>query len=641
MNKKITLALLVIVTAIFSYSFDTGTQTTRYTDNYFDKLNSLYAAESALLASIEQTDVTSEEQLARLAEKINQTRLLLKGVDFWARYLQPIDYRLLNGPLPVEWETEVFEKFEPPYKREGTGLTQLALYIEEEQIDKQHLIYLAKSAVEATKVFLADSTTSNLATDDHFFLCNRLFILNMGAIYTTGFECPDTSRIIPELKYMMAAVNVIYNTYNESFSKTPLPKDYLQLYNKAYDYVMAQPDDYSRFDHFTFIRDYVSPLFTRNQQLLNEYKVFSRSMVDYSLNKKVIPLFSKEIYRGQSETGLFHRVEDPVMIAEIEHIGKLLFYDPILSANNKRSCASCHKSTEFFTDTVAATSLHLNGNDFLPRNTPSLINAQYNHLLMMDGKHISMQAQAKDVITNHAEMGGNAEDIVKKVMSCNEYSKAFKKFLKHTPTETEVNLDHIASALTVYYTKFSKAYSPFDDAMNAKQPLTAEARQGFNLFMSKSQCATCHFVPQFNGVKPPFVGSEFEVLGVPADTAYKALSKDLGRDGIHKADEMVHAFRTGSIRNIEYTKPYMHNGVFRTLEEVVEFYNSGGGAGHGLDVPNQTLASDSLGLSATEKKHLISFMKSLNERIAFEPQPEKLPESKNKALNTRKVGGEY
>src|SRR5690606_19958311 len=139
MNKKITLALLVILTAIFSYSFDNSTQTTRYTDNYFDKLNSLYTAESALLATVEQTDVTSEEQLADLAEKINQTRLLLKGVDFWARYLQPIAYRQLNGPLPVEWETEVFEKFEPPYKREGTGLTQLALYIEEEQIDKQHL----------------------------------------------------------------------------------------------------------------------------------------------------------------------------------------------------------------------------------------------------------------------------------------------------------------------------------------------------------------------------------------------------------------------------------------------------------------------------------------------------------------------
>lgn len=641
MNKKFTILLIIFTAVVFLYSFDESKQPDRYTNNYFEKLNSFLAEENTLLATIQQSDITSEKDLQKIADKIEQTRLLLKGIDFWIRYLEPIAYRNINGPLPVEWETEVFEKFEAPYKREGTGLIQLSLYLEEDNIDKAHLEYLAQSAINATHVFLADSITKNLKTDDHFFLCNRLFILNMGAIYTTGFECPDTSRIIPELKHMMAAVNVIYSAYNESFSSTPLPAEYLQLYNKALDFVNAQPADYSRFDHFTFIKDYVSPLYTKNQQLLNRYKIFSRSMVDYSLNKKEISLFNKDIYQGQDPKGLFLRVDDAEQLKEIENIGRMLFYDPILSVNNKRSCASCHKSTDYFTDTTRTTSLHINGKDGLARNTPSLINAQYNHLLMMDGKHISLQAQTKDVITNSIEMGSNAEEVVSKVMSCNEYNKAFKKFLKYTPTEKEVTLEHISSALTLYYAKFSKYYAPFDDAMNENKPLPVAAKQGFNLFMSKAQCATCHFVPQFNGVKPPFVGSEFEVLGVPKDTAYTALSNDVGRHGIHRADEMNHAFRTGSIRNIQHTKPYMHNGVFNTLEQVVEFYNAGGGAGKGLLVPNQTLASDSLGLSASEKNKLVQFMVSLNENIVFEPLPAKLPESKIKALNTRKVGGEY
>jgi cytochrome c peroxidase len=159
--------------------------------------------------------------------------------------------------------------------------------------------------------------------------------------------------------------------------------------------------------------------------------------------------------------------------------------------------------------------------------------------------------------------------------------------------------------------------------------------------MSKAQCATCHFVPQFNGVKPPYIGSEFEVLGVPADSLYKTLSPDSGRYTLNPANETFRAFRTGTLRNSERTKPYMHNGAFNTMNQVLDFYDGGGGIGHGLTIPNQTLSSDSLHLTKVEKQNLIAFIKSLNEDIEFETKPEHLPLSKNKNLNYRKVGGEY
>jgi len=103
----------------------------------------------------------------------------------------------------------------------------------------------------------------------------------------------------------------------------------------------------------------------------------------------------------------------------------------------------------------------------------------------------------------------------------------------------------------------------------------------------------------------------------------------------------MHAFRTSTLRNAANTKPYMHNGIFNTLEEVIDFYDGGGGAGHKLIVPNQTLAADSLQLTATEKKQLLAFLKSLNETVIFENPPATLPVSSNKELNKRKVGGEY
>jgi cytochrome c peroxidase len=245
------------------------------------------------------------------------------------------------------------------------------------------------------------------------------------------------------------------------------------------------------------------------------------------------------------------------------------------------------------------------------------------------------------VITNANEMGCDAKKVLDNVMSCEVYKKAFTKFKKLTPFYPEVNLDHIVSAITLYYSDFSNFSSRFDRAMNGNENISTEAIKGFNLFMSKAQCATCHFVPQFNGVKPPYIGSEFEVLGVPGDTSYKYLSGDSGRYKINEAAETMHAFRTGSIRNSSFTKPYMHNGIFNTMDEVIDFYDAGGGSGKGLKVDNQTLSPDSLHLTKEEKNALKAFIKSLDENIIFQKPPDKLPETKLAAYKRWKPGGEY
>lgn len=641
MNRKFTLIVLFILTLGLSLSFDITNEQESYQAVYFHRLEKFRDQQTELLNLINKSDLKNTADVAHIQEAIAISRTALKNVDFWYRYLEPNDYRRLNGPLPVEWETEVFEKFEAPYRREGTGLIQAATFLDEGNTDKKQLAYLVNSSLDAIKVFQADSITTELKDFHHFFLCNRLYLLNLAAIYTTGFECPNPELVVPELRAMLADTRDIYYAYNNSFPTTKLPTDYLKLYNETIAFVDKQPNDYSMFDHFSFIRNYINPLFTQNQTLINKYKVHSRSMVDYSLNKTAPSIFDKDLYNGQNAKGIFHRVKDPEVLKEIDRLGKLLFYDPILSANNQRSCASCHKPTEFFTDTLVATAPQFDRAGALPRNTPSLVNVQYNHLIMMDGKHISLQNQTIDVVTNAIEMGSIEAEAVARIMSCNDYKKAFTKLLEYTPTEKEVNIAHIASALTFYYAKFSKYYSPFDEAMNQQADVDDAVKHGFNIFMSKAQCATCHFVPQFNGVKPPYVGSEFEVLGVPEDTNYSQLSADNGRHDVHKADEMLHAFRTGSIRNSDYTKPYMHNGVFNTMEQVIDFYDAGGGVGHGLDVPNQTLPTDSLKLTIVEKKDLMKFISSLNEKITFEDPPKELPKSKNKNLNNRVVGGVY
>ncbi len=641
MKRRLLFSLLVATIALACFSFKENSNPALYVSGYKKRLSAFSAKQDSLLQLISNSNLSDSNDLTKIRAGIHAARLEMKGADFWLRYLSPNEYRRINGPLPIEWETEVFEKFEKPYKREGAGLTLAELYLDEPAPQKDSLRHLIESSLAATANFAADTVTKELATYHHFFLCNRLHLLNLAATYTTGFECPAQERIIPELRNMMADTRGIYALYNESFPDKAISGTYLKLYDSAIAYASAQPDAFIAFDHFIFLRDYVNPLFSMNAAMMREYGVVSHSLVDYSLNKAATSIFSKALYRGQNAKGIFTRVRDSASLALIDRMGKLLFYDPILSGNNMRSCASCHKPAQAFTDTAGTAALAYNHSDFLPRNTPSLLNADYNHLIMLDGAHISLQAQTRGVVMNATEMGGTEAEIVKKVMSCDEYRKAFTKLLEHTPQEPQVSFEHIASALTIYYAKFSQEAAPFDEAMNRTATLTPQAREGFNVFMSKAQCGTCHFAPQFNGVKPPYVGSEFEVLGVPADTAFRKLSGDGGRYGINPAAQTVHAFRTGTIRNVARTPPYMHNGVFRTLREVIDFYDRGGGAGRGLDVPNQTLSAAPLHLTEHDKDVLIAFMESLSERPHAEHAPVRLPRSHMAVLNRRNVGGVY
>ena len=134
--------------------------------------------------------------------------------------------------------------------------------------------------------------------------------------------------------------------------------------------------------------------------------------------------------------------------------------------------------------------------------------------------------------------------------------------------------------------------------------------------MGKAACATCHFPPAFNGTVPPkYMETEFENLGVPknADFDHPILDDDPGQFHPYMVEEKRNFFKTSTVRNVALTGPYMHNGVYESLEEVVQFYNVGGGQGMGLEVPYQTLPPDSLHLTDKEQKALVAFMQSLTD----------------------------
>lgn len=632
---------ILIIVALFGMAFFPIEQEKPFSDLYLLRLNQFQASLKSAIQRIEQLRLLDEQGKLEAEIVLLKARKDMKRVDLFLRYFNPLIYKQINAPLPVEWETEVFEKFEKPYKRTGNGLSLALMYLDEENCIKDSLLHLITPALSASNWYSSDSLVQSFQDPSLFVYANRLYLLNLAAIYTTGFENPRPAAVIPELKYMLDSQMQFYTAFNQQNPDLAFDSKYLTLFSKTQEFLSTQSENLESFDHFTFIKSYVNPLFQLNQLMIQRIDKSSGQLVDYSLNDFAKSIFDKALYEGQNRLGVYSKATDLKDLRLIDSLGKMLFFDPLLSGNNRRACFSCHNSTQFFTENEVASHRNFDSINFLARNTPSLINADLNHLLMADGKHYNLQDQAKGVIQNGDEMNCSMDKALEKVLTCKTYTKGFKYLLKYTPQDKEVGAKHVVSALTAYYTKFSQYYSAFDSAMNNNNAVNASVSRGFNLFMGKAQCATCHFVPHFNGVKPPYVSSEFEVLGVPADKEFTQLSPDLGRYKVLQADEAHRAFRTGTLKNIAKTSPYMHNGVFKDLNEVIDFYDAGGGIGHGFVLNNQTLSADSLHLTADDKKDLVAFMNSLTEAVPSESIPKSLPYSKQQDLNIRKVGGIY
>jgi cytochrome c peroxidase len=180
-NKVIGILLLflcIIQLGLYSFRADINNI---YPKQYQQKLNDFTTSLNNLSLTISKETSISPKSIATIKNEIATSRIAMKKIDFWLRYLDPLAYKKINAPLPVEWETEVFEKYEKPYKRIGAGLTLAELYLNENNINKDSLLQLVQDASTACKIFSADSTTKFIQKPAPFFFCNRLFLLNLAS----------------------------------------------------------------------------------------------------------------------------------------------------------------------------------------------------------------------------------------------------------------------------------------------------------------------------------------------------------------------------------------------------------------------------------------------------------------------------
>jgi cytochrome c peroxidase len=239
-------------------------------------------------------------------------------------------------------------------------------------------------------------------------------------------------------------------------------------------------------------------------------------------------------------------------------------------------------------------------------------------------------------------MNHSLDSVAKILAQSEDYRMRFKEAFG---SENALTAEHIASAISSYMRSLSSFNSRFDEYMRGdKTKMNAQEQRGFNLFAGKAKCATCHFIPLFNGTVPPtFQETEAEVIGVPKEAKWKQaeIDPDIGKMAINGIELNKYMFKTPTLRNIELTAPYMHNGVYKTLDEVMRFYNMGGGKGIGIDLANQTLPPDTLGLTQAEIQDIIAFMKTLTDTTGLTQRPRSLPKFSNDVLNSRMAVSKY
>ena len=607
---------------------------------YLKGIDSLTVAVEEFNKALADLDKDSESFRRASAAFVN-ARLQFKRIEFLVGYFDSHAENRLNGaPLEKVNESDLQRSIISP---EGFQVIEEILFGEDALQEKGELLELGERL--RYRVGTMRTFAERVAiTDRYLFEGMREEILRIALLGLTGFDSPALANSIPEAESALRGVEDGFRLYFADLEQASpsLASQLESQIDDALDY-LKENSDFDTFDRLAFIREHADPIYA--DLLAAHYALGFRTFAEVSPYTRPVRYEAASIFSPDGFDPFFYSPDpsDARHEGRVE-LGRVLFFDPILSKNVRRSCASCHHPEKAFTDGLKR-NLDITGEGRVGRNTPTLVNTAFQSKFFWDGRMEHLEHQIENVLLNHSEMHMTFEEIIARLRRSPEYRRMFADAYSGM-TDTAITKYGITRALASYMRTLVAMDSEFDRYVRGDlQHIDPAVKRGFNLFMGKASCGTCHFAPLFSGVVPPkYLETETEVLGVPEtpDTLHPVLDPDPGRFDARHDVIYRNSFKTVTVRNAELTPPYMHNGVFATLEEVIDFYDRGGGLGLGLDVPNQTLPPDRLNLTAEEKRDLVAFMHSLTDTVGTTKRPEALPDFPDMPeWNGRRMGGEY
>lgn len=557
-----------------------------------------------------------------------KARRLFKEIEYYTEYHFSFHSKqFINAPLVQKAEYEYNYKTFVPH---GFQIIESVLYSSETDslINIKHELALLKQTLTYVSEKSRDKQFKNPTVVDML----RFELLRIMSLYLNGYDCTVNKQNLPEINSILSGMeHTLLLLPAGNADKTACST----IIKRAGEYLSKHPD-YDRFDRLYFITRFLKPLY---EGLYNFYDEEARKeTTNYAVNIRRKTFYDKNWFNKNYFSVV---LKDSALVSKQAELGRFLFFDPVLSGNNQRACASCHDPKHAFGGSMDFNQ-SFGADNHLKRNTPSLLNALFQKAFFTDGKSLQLEDQVSEVLTSHQEMFSSPEQVVYKLRQSPGYKALFQKAFLHSE-DTAITYYGLLKALSEYERTLVSLNSRFDQYIRGDHTqLSPDEIKGYSIFSGKALCGSCHFFPLFNGLTPPFYNDqEFEVIGVPKNKLNKELDADSGRYHISKNRIHLASFKTPGIRNLDLTGPYMHNGIYQTIDEVIDFYKKGGGAGLGFEVGNQTLPFDSLQLSTQETMQLKKFLLSLTDRPVKNPAPASLPQINIKELKNRKIGGVY
>lgn len=552
-------------------------------------------------------ELYSQEKISleKLQQTLRNTRNSFKEVEFFVAYYYPEFTKTHLNAAPL-FHIEAAGTSAYTLPPEGLQVLDELIFSDEASEQKEEISTITNFLYNSYANFYLSTLNNGLSSGNNKTLPLRIELIRIYSLGVTGFDTPGSLNISEEAAHALKGMSQYIN--DEAYFKNFKTEKANLIIQHAITY-LGKNTDFESFDRIEFYKQFVQPLYEElgswdgNPDDLKNFSGWNVS--------------NKDFFKADFFDPYFYTILKPSEDSEeLKKLGEKIFYDQNFSANETMSCASCHLPENAYTDLKQKSASNVEGKTVL-RNSPSLYNAVFAKRFFYDMRAFYLEQQAEHVIYNQDEFNTDYQKIVQKLNSNKEYKKEFKKVFK----DGKINKQNFSKALSSFVASLYSFESDFDRFMRNKTEISEDAKKGYNLFMGKANCATCHFAPHFSGLVPPFFNeNESEVLGVtklPISSLPVELDDDRGRinSNVKKENSWIYenSFKTMTVRNIALTKPYFHNGAFNTLEEVIDFYNEGGGEGLGLPMKNQTLPADKLNLTEIEKKQLISFLNTLTD----------------------------
>lgn len=557
----------------------------------FDKISQHFQVNIRLC--IQYLDSMDQENTTGLQKNFLKARDSFKKIEPILAFIDNENYSALNAPniLKVEEESVTDVKV-----REPLGMQVLEELVFSDSIDRESVLKTVRKTSARLRL-LAGNTDLSYYQDYHFLWMIRNAFLRVALMGITGFDSPVLERSLEEARIVYGVLKEYMNCYESSFTDPRLAKEWDDEFNASCSDLESQ---FGSFDRYTFLKKHTHHQMTLWRRTAADWKV--HFPFEVAIRNDASTLFGRETFNNL----FFADKKDGAAHSGKIELGKKLFNDRNLSHDGNMSCATCHMKELAFTDGKIKSRGQA-------RNSPTLTYAGLQQQFFYDNRTGSLEGQVLSVVNNITEFHTDVLAVSNAVKQNPLYKKGFDGLYKEGITDR-----NIRNAIATYVRGLSDFDSRFDRSIRGEETsLTESEILGFNLFMGKAKCATCHFAPVFNGTVPPdFNETELEMLGVPSstDTVQAQIDPDFGRYELFNTTQRKYFFKTPTVRNIALTAPYMHNGVFQSLEQVIDFYDRGGGAGLGINEPYQTLPSERLNLSKLEKQALIDFLKSLTDQ---------------------------